>query len=118
MQNLSNKIPKFRNEDEEREFWDTHSPLDYFDVGGAKSSSFPALKPSLKSISIRLPENVLEALKVLANKRDVPYQSLIKIFLARQIEQEKAILYAKSFRTKKGTPTLKPVKQVSQPNRK
>jgi len=117
MGNLSNKIPKFQHEDEEREFWGTHSPLDYFDVESAKSSSFPALKPSLKSISIRLPEHLLESLKVLANKQDVPYQSLIKIFLARQLEQEKTILYTKPSRTKKRTPTLKHVEPVAQPDR-
>ncbi|MFQ5779324.1 MAG: BrnA antitoxin family protein [Nitrospiria bacterium] len=99
MKNLSKKIPNFKDEDEERKFWDTHSPLEYFDVKSAKIASFPALKPSLKSISIRLPENVLEGLKALANKQDVPYQSLIKIFLARQIEQEKAIQHAKPSRS-------------------
>jgi len=107
MGNLSKKIPKFKNEDEEREFWNAHSPLEYFDVESAKSASFPALKPSLRSISIRLPENVLEALKILANKQDVPYQSLIKIFLARQIEQERVNLHAKSSRSHKRASTLK-----------
>ncbi len=115
MGNLSNKIPKFKGEDEERAFWDTHSPLDYFDVESAKNASFPALKPSLKSISIRLPEHLLEALKVLANKQDVPYQSLIKIFLARQIEQEKQIRYTKSSKTKKRTRPVKYV-EVAQPD--
>lgn len=107
MTNLSKKIPRFENEGEERTFWETHSPLEYFDVESAKSASFPALKPSLRSISIRLPETVLEALKILANKQDVPYQSLIKIFLVRQIEQEKASLYAKPSRSHKKTSTQK-----------
>lgn len=93
MNNVAKKTPKFRNEDEEREFWGTHSPLDFFDISSAKRASFPNLKPSLKPISLRLPEDVLDTLKVLANKRDVPYQSLIKIFLARQIEQERAALH-------------------------
>lgn len=85
----SNKSkPKFRNEDEEREFWATHSPLDYFDVSKAKKIAFPNLKPSVKSISIRLPETMLVNLKILANKRDVPYQSLLKMFLAERIEAE------------------------------
>jgi len=101
MKNSSKRIPKFKNEDEERAFWDSHSPLDYFDVEGAKIASFPALKPSLKSISIRLPESLLDALKVIANKRDVPYQSLIKILLARQIEQERSTLHTKTGRAKK-----------------
>jgi predicted DNA binding CopG/RHH family protein len=90
MKKIHNKIPKFKNEDEEREFWATHSPLDYFDVGTIKRASFPKLKPSLKSISIRLPEDMLAELKILANKKDVPYQSLAKIYLARQIALERS----------------------------
>ena len=77
------------NEDEEREFWATESPLDYFDADKFKRASFPKLKPSLKSISIRLPEDMLAELKILANKKDVPYQSLAKIYLARQIALER-----------------------------
>ena len=86
------KIPKFKNEDEEREFWATHSPLDYFASNNFKKAAFPNLKPSLKSISIRLPESMLAELKILANKRDVPYQSLAKIYLARQIALERGAL--------------------------
>jgi len=82
-------IPKFKNEDEERAFWSTHSPLDYFNTDNAQKASFPKLKPSLKSISIRLPEDMLAELKILANKKDVPYQSLAKVFLARQIALER-----------------------------
>ncbi|MBW1902182.1 MAG: BrnA antitoxin family protein [Deltaproteobacteria bacterium] len=82
-------IPDFRDEDEEREFWATHSPLDYFDTKDFKRASFPKLKPSVKSISIRLPEDMLAELKTLANKKDIPYQSLVKIFLARQIALER-----------------------------
>jgi len=82
-------IPNFKNEDEEREFWATHSPLDYFDTKASKRSSFPKLKPSVKSISIRLPEDMIAELKILANKKDVPYQSLAKIYLARQISLER-----------------------------
>jgi len=82
-------IPKFKNEDEEREFWATHSPLNYFDTNNFKRASFPKLKPSLKSISIRLPEGMLAELKTIANKKDVPYQSLAKIYLARQISLER-----------------------------
>jgi len=83
------RILKFKTEDEEREFWATHSPLDYFDSKKLKRASFPKLKPSLKSISIRLPEDMLAELKILANKKDVPYQSLAKIYLARQIALER-----------------------------
>ncbi len=90
MKKIHRKIPKFKNEDEEREFWATHSPLDYFNTGDVKRASFPKLKPSLKSISIRLPEDMLAELKILANKKDVPYQSLAKIYLARQIALERS----------------------------
>lgn len=92
MKKADKRIPKFKNEDEEREFWATHSPLDYFDSKKVKRASFPKLKPSLKSISIRLPEDMLAELKILANKKDVPYQSLAKIYLARQIALERGFL--------------------------
>jgi predicted DNA binding CopG/RHH family protein len=95
------KIPNFKNEDEEREFWATHSPLDYFDSKKFKRGSFPNLKPSLKSISIRLPEDLLAELKTLANKKDVPYQSLVKIFLARQIDLERGSLSNRSGKHKR-----------------
>ena len=65
------------------------SPLDYFDTGKPRKGSFPRLKPSLKSVSIRLPEDLLIELKNLANKQDVPYQSLMKTFLARQVAIER-----------------------------
>lgn len=92
MKKADKRIPKFKNEDEERKFWATHSPLDYFDSKKVKRASFPKLKPSLKSISIRLPEDMLAELKILANKKDVPYQSLAKIYLARQIALERGFL--------------------------
>ena len=81
-------IPKFSSEDEEREFWATHDSADYVDWSRAKPAVFSRLKPSTQTISLRLPEAVLENLKMLANKRDVPYQSLLKVFLAERIEQE------------------------------
>ena len=90
MKKIDRKIPKFKNDDEEREFWATHSPLDYFDSKNFRIASFPKLKPSLKSISIRLPEGMLAELKILANKKDVPYQSLAKVYLARQIALERS----------------------------
>ncbi|MBU4199813.1 MAG: BrnA antitoxin family protein [Verrucomicrobia bacterium] len=82
----------FKTEDEERKFWATRSALDFFDVSKAKRASFPNLKPSLKSISIRLPNDMLDEIKILANKRDVPYQSLAKIYLAWGIRAERATL--------------------------
>ena len=81
-------IPKFETEDQERAFWSSHDSTGYVDWGTAKPVSFSNLKPSTKTISIRLPDSLLEALNLLANKRDVPYQSLLKIFLAERIEQE------------------------------
>jgi predicted DNA binding CopG/RHH family protein len=82
------KIPKFKSEDEERDFWDRHSPLDYFDWSKARRLVLPNLKPSLTTISLRLPDYLLTELKVLANSRDVPYQSLLKVFLAERVQQE------------------------------
>jgi len=81
-------IPKFESEDEEREFWATHDSADHIDWSRAERTSFPNLKPSTRTISLRLPESLIENLKMLANKRDVPYQSLLKIFLAERVEQE------------------------------
>jgi len=82
------KIPKFKNEDEEREFWSTHDSTEYIDYSKAKRTLFPNLKPTTKTISIRLPESLIEKLKVLANKRDVPYQSLLKVLLAEKVDEE------------------------------
>jgi predicted DNA binding CopG/RHH family protein len=90
MKNKLKRIPKFRNEDEEREFWSKHNSTDYLDWKKARKVTFPNLKPSVKTISIRLPQMMLEELKLLANKRDVPYQSLLKMFLAERIEKELA----------------------------
>jgi predicted DNA binding CopG/RHH family protein len=89
MKRMDKRIPEFKSEDEEREFWATHSPLDYFDSRNIKRASFPNLKPSLKSISIRVPSDMLAELKTIANKKDVPYQSLAKVYLARQIALER-----------------------------
>ena len=82
------KIPKFKNEDEEREFWANSNSTDYINWEKSKRITFPNLKPSTKTISIRLPESMLEEIKSLANKRDVPYQSLIKIILKERIDNE------------------------------
>ncbi|MCB0176292.1 MAG: BrnA antitoxin family protein [Anaerolineae bacterium] len=82
------EIPTFKNEDEEREFWATHDSAEYVDWDKAEAVVLPKLKPSTKTISLRLPELMLNELRVIANKRDVPYQSLIKMFLKERIDQE------------------------------
>lgn len=79
-------VPEFRNETEEREFWETHVSTDYIDWSKAERVRLPNLKPSTKSISLRLPVSLLERIKVAANKRDVPYQSLIKAWLAEKAD--------------------------------
>jgi predicted DNA binding CopG/RHH family protein len=81
-------IPQFENEDQEQEFWSSHNSTDYVDWSQAQRVTFGRLKPSTQTISIRLPVALLEDLKRLANKRDVPYQSLVKIFLAERVAQE------------------------------
>jgi predicted DNA binding CopG/RHH family protein len=85
---IPKKIPEFRNEDEERAFWDQHDSTDFVDWSKAQRVTLPNLRPSVKKISLRLPESMLNDLKILANKRDVPYQSLLKIFLAERIDKE------------------------------
>ncbi len=82
------KIPRFRNEDAERDFWTQADSTDYIDWSKAKRVVMAELKPSQKTISLRLPEMMLEELKLLSNKMDVPYQTLIKIFLAERIKKE------------------------------
>jgi predicted DNA binding CopG/RHH family protein len=81
-------IPSFASEDREREFWAKKDSSKYIDWGKAENVSLPNLRPSTRTISIRLPELMIERLKVLANKRDVPYQSLLKVFVAERIEEE------------------------------
>jgi len=82
------KISKFKALDEEQKFWATHDSTDYIDYSRVELGFFPELKPSSKTISIRLPASLLEAVKVLDNKRNVPYQSMMKILLAEKIRQE------------------------------
>ena len=79
-------VPAFKSEAEEREFWEKHDSADYLDWSKAERVRLANLKPSSKSISLRLPVDLLEQIKVAANKRDVPYQSLIKIWLAEKID--------------------------------
>ena len=82
-------VPSFRSEDEEREFWASADSTEYFDWSKARRAVFPNLKPSTATISLRLPQGMLDELKVLANQRDVPYQSLLKVFLSERIAQER-----------------------------
>ena len=84
-------IPRFKSEQEERKFWMVHDSTEYVDWSKAKRASFPNLKPTCRSISLRLPLSMLDRLRVLANKRDVPYQSLLKTFLADRLKQETVV---------------------------
>ena len=89
MKNMKkNRIPKFRTEEEEREFWASHDSTEYIDWSKAESVTLSNLKPSVRNISIRLPEIMVEELKLLAHKKDVPYQSLMKIFISERVEEE------------------------------
>jgi predicted DNA binding CopG/RHH family protein len=81
-------IPHFRTEAEERRFWETHDSTDYVDWSKAQRVRLPNLKMSTTSISLRLPQGLLERIKIAANKRDVPYQSLIKVWLAEKADNE------------------------------
>jgi predicted DNA binding CopG/RHH family protein len=81
-------IPKFKSEDQEREFWSKHDSTDYLSWKNAKRTVFPELKPTMRTISLRLPEYMLNYLKSLANEKDIPYQSLMKIFLKERIDKE------------------------------
>jgi predicted DNA binding CopG/RHH family protein len=82
-------IPRFASEDAERRFWAQHDTAEYFDWSRAVAASFPNLKPSTTAISLRLPVMMLEELKALANAKDVPYQSLLKVFLADRLARER-----------------------------
>jgi predicted DNA binding CopG/RHH family protein len=82
------KIPHFNNEAEELEFWSTHDSTDFVDWSKATSPLFPNLKPTSRLISIRFPVSVLERLQTLANRRDIPYQTLIKLFVNRELSKE------------------------------
>jgi len=79
------RVPEFKTESEERKFWETHDSTDYVDWNKAERVRFANLKPSTTAISIRLPSALLEQIKIAANKRDVPYQSLIKMWLAEKV---------------------------------
>jgi predicted DNA binding CopG/RHH family protein len=81
-------IPTFTSEAEEQDFWQKHDSTDYIDWSKGRIGVFPELKPSTKTISLRLPESLLAAIKTLANKKDVPYQSLMKVFLSEKLQDE------------------------------
>ena len=81
-------VPNFKSEAQEQDFWTKHDSTEYIDWKQGQVAVFPELKPSTQTISLRLPKSLLDALKVIANKRDVPYQSLMKIFLAERIKEE------------------------------
>jgi predicted DNA binding CopG/RHH family protein len=82
-------IPEFKTEDEERKFWATADSTQYVDWGAAKRQKLVRLRPTLRTISLRLPVAMIKDLKILANRRDVPYQSLLKVFLAERLVQER-----------------------------
>ena len=91
MSSKRESIPEFGDEDEEREFWAKHDSTEYVDWNKAeKNPTFSRLRPSTRTVSIRLPESLIAELKALANKRDVPYQSLVKIFLYERIKEERS----------------------------
>ena len=83
------RSPEFKSEDEERNFWDGADSTQYLDRSSAKRTKLVCLKPTLRTISLRLPVSMIEDLKILANQRDVPYQSLLKVFLAERLAQER-----------------------------
>ena len=86
--NKLKKVPTFKSEEEEFAFWSAHDFTEYIDFYKPRTGGLPKLKPSTRTVSIRLPEYLIEDLKILANKKDVPYQSLMKIYLAKMVAQE------------------------------
>ena len=85
---MKKPVPRSKSEDAEREFWATHDSTDYIDWRKGKRVTLPNLKPSSQTISLRLPKPMLDRLKLLAHKRDVPYQSLLKMFVAERLKAE------------------------------
>lgn len=83
-------IPKFKSEEDEANFWDTHDTTDYFDFKRVTTPPFPNLRPSTRTITIRVPQDLIDRLKMIANKKDVPYQSLVKIYLDKIVREEMA----------------------------
>jgi predicted DNA binding CopG/RHH family protein len=97
-------IPNFKTEAAERMFWETHDSTEYVDWTAAQRVRFPNLKPSTQAISLRLPVSLLEQIKVEANRRDVPYQSLIKVWLAERAEQGQSTAHGLTSRSTRPRP--------------
>jgi predicted DNA binding CopG/RHH family protein len=89
MKHTKKKLPEFKNEQDERNFWAKADSTEYLDWSSGKRKKLVRLKPTLRTISLRLPASMIEDLKVLAHRRDVPYQSLLKVFLAERLERER-----------------------------
>lgn len=83
------KVPDFQTEEKEREFWESNDSSEYLDLSKAEKVILPNLKPSTKTISLRLPQGLLDSIKVEANKRDMPYQSLIKVWLMKEVQENR-----------------------------
>ena len=83
------KVPNFKTEKEEREFWESNDSSEYLDLSKAEKAMLPNLKPSTKTISLRLPQGLLDSIKIEANKRDMPYQSLIKVWLTKEVQENR-----------------------------
>jgi predicted DNA binding CopG/RHH family protein len=103
-------MPSFRSEDDERTFWETHDTTPFLDWSNARVAVFPNLKPSTETISLRLPAALLAELKALANRRDVPYQSLLKVFLAERVDRERYGPHAFSTRPARTAKSLRTTK--------
>lgn len=111
-------LPTFRSEADERRFWETHDTTAYVDWSTARPARFPNLKPSTETISLRLPAGLLADLKALANKQDVPYQSLLKVFLADRVAREWRTSRASGVRSNKAVqPTSRARKPGKSPKR-
>jgi len=104
MKRALKSIPKFKTDAEERAFWETHDSTEYVDWSQAQHVRFPNLKPSTQAISLRLPVSLLEQIKVEANRRDVPYQSLIKVWLAEKAEQGQGAAHGRTSRSTRPRP--------------
>lgn len=91
MKDTKKKLPEFKNEEDERSFWASADSTEYLDWSSGKRKKLVHLKPSLRTISLRLPASMIEDLKILAHRRDVPYQSLLKVFLAERLERERQL---------------------------
>jgi predicted DNA binding CopG/RHH family protein len=88
MKRKAKRIPEFKTEEAERRFWATHDSADYLDWAAAQPVRLPKLKPSTETISLRLPKHLLDRIRLAANSRDVPYQSLIKLWLQEKLRDQ------------------------------